>query len=46
MKQLICPNCRLIGIILNVGGQTGKYECKKCGYIGALVVERAIDLTE
>jgi hypothetical protein len=35
-----------MGIILNVGGQTGKYECKECGYIGALVVEREIDLTE
>ena len=46
MKQLICPKCKSIKIMLNVGGQTGKYECKKCGYVGALIVEKELDLTK
>lgn len=36
----ICPECRSNQITLYMGGQFGKYECKKCGYIGALILER------
>ena len=41
-----CPNCRSEDIFLNAGASTGKYECKNCGYIGAIVIEREIDETK
>ena len=34
-----CPACRSRDITLDTGGQTGKWRCKRCGYIGPLVVE-------
>jgi len=37
MKQ--CPFCRSDQIKFYMGGQFGKYECKKCGYVGALILE-------
>jgi len=40
MKQLICPECGSNEIMLNAGGRTGKYECKKCGYFGAFIIEK------
>ena len=46
MKQLICPKYKSIKIMLNVGGQTGKYECRKCGYIGVLIIEKEQNLTK
>lgn len=36
----ICPKCKSKNIMLNLGGQTGKYECKNCGYIGSLIIEK------
>ena len=39
MKAIECPVCRSENIMLNAGGQTGKYECKKYGYIGPLIIE-------
>jgi transposase-like protein len=42
MKILICPKCKSDSIILNLGGETGKYECKKCGYISTLIIEKEI----
>ncbi|OGM01335.1 hypothetical protein A3K72_03115 [Candidatus Woesearchaeota archaeon RBG_13_36_6] len=35
----ICPSCKSKDITLFMGGIFGKYKCKKCGYIGPLVVE-------
>jgi hypothetical protein len=35
----LCPKCKSDEIMLDTGGQTGKYKCKKCGYIGSLVIE-------
>jgi len=43
MKLKKCPRCRSTDIILDTGGQTGKYACKKCGYIGPLIVEEEIE---
>jgi len=43
MKIKKCPRCRSRDIILDTGGQTGKYACKKCGYIGPLIIEEDID---
>lgn len=34
-----CPVCKSKNVILDTGGQTGKWRCKKCGYIGVLIVE-------
>ena len=42
MKIQICPKCRSDEIKLHVGGRTGSYECKKCGYIGPLIIEKEI----
>ncbi|MCD4666346.1 hypothetical protein K8R47_00885 [archaeon] len=39
---LKCPVCRSSDIILYMGGQMGQYECKKCGYVGALIIEEDI----
>jgi len=44
MKIKKCPKCTSSDIILDTGGQTGKYSCKKCGYVGVLVVEEDVDL--
>ncbi len=36
----VCPVCGSSEIYYEAGGYTGKlYHCKRCGYIGALVVE-------
>ena len=34
-----CPKCGSEKITLDLGGQTGKYRCPKCGYVGVLVIE-------
>ncbi len=39
MKVKICPHCKSTKIGLNLGGKTGKYECKDCNYIGDFVIE-------
>lgn len=40
VKKQICPVCKEEALKLFVGGQTGQYECKHCGYIGPLMVEK------
>jgi len=35
----MCPKCRSKEIDLYMGGNFGQYQCNKCGYIGALVLE-------
>ncbi|WP_366070331.1 hypothetical protein [Methanothrix sp.] len=36
----VCPVCGSSDIYYEAGGYAGKlYHCKRCGYIGALVVE-------
>ena len=40
MKRiLICPVCKSNEIELDTGGYTGKYYCKKCGYVGSFIIE-------
>jgi predicted RNA-binding Zn-ribbon protein involved in translation (DUF1610 family) len=39
MKKQKCPNCGSEDINLFFGGQFGKYKCKKCGYLGPIIVE-------
>lgn len=36
---LKCPVCKSEDITTYMGGQFGTYICKKCGYIGPLVIE-------
>ena len=35
----LCPKCKSDNLALDTGGQTGKYFCKRCGYLGALIIE-------
>jgi len=34
-----CPVCKSSDITLYMGGQFGNYQCKKCGYVGNLIVD-------
>ena len=38
--RLICPVCKSEEINFYMGGQFGKYECKDCGYVGVIVLEK------
>jgi transposase-like protein len=38
-RVLVCPVCASSDVELDTGGYTGKYHCKKCGYVGSFVVE-------
>jgi transposase-like protein len=40
MAKQICPVCESENIILDAGGNTGKYSCKDCNYIGVLILEK------
>jgi len=42
MKFKICPKCQSKNIVLDVGGITGKYKCKDCGYVGVLVIHEDV----
>lgn len=42
MRILKCPHCKSTNITLDTGGQTGKYICKECGYIGGLVIQKEL----
>jgi len=47
MKIRRCPQCRSSDIMLDsTGGQSGKFECKKCGYLGVLILEEDIDVKD
>lgn len=34
-----CPVCASNNIALDMGGQSGKYVCGNCGYVGVLIIE-------
>jgi len=38
-RVLVCPICASTEIELDTGGYTGKYYCKKCGYVGSFIIE-------
>lgn len=45
MRILECPKCGSPDLYYEAGLVTGyKYHCKRCGYIGAFVIERDIDV--
>lgn len=39
MRVLKCPVCKSEEITLYMGAQFGKYMCKKCKYIGPLILD-------
>jgi late competence protein required for DNA uptake (superfamily II DNA/RNA helicase) len=43
MKILRCPKCKSDRIEPHAALLTGAYYCRKCGYIGALVIEEEVD---
>lgn len=43
MKIKKCPRCRSGNITTYMGMQFGKYFCKKCGYVGALIFEDDVE---
>lgn len=34
-----CPKCFSTEIDYFAGGLTGQYHCKKCGYVGPIIIE-------
>jgi len=36
---LKCPKCKSEEVTLYMGAHFGKYMCKKCGYVGVLIIE-------
>lgn len=42
MKILKCPRCRSAKIEYFAAALTGQYHCRKCGYIGTLVIEEDV----
>jgi transposase-like protein len=43
MKLRKCPQCGSFNIVPDLGGITGKFVCRNCGYVGVLFVEQTID---
>lgn len=44
---LTCPQCGSADLYYEAALITGyKYHCKKCGYIGAFVVEKQLEIEE
>ena len=39
-RAIFCPRCGSPDIQAYAGGITGTYICRKCGYMGALVLEQ------
>lgn len=38
---LLCPVCGSSNVTYHLGGQIGyMYQCKDCGYVGALIIEK------
>ena len=42
MKIKLCPKCKSKKIELFAGLVTGSYHCKKCWYIGPMIIEKEI----
>ncbi len=42
IKVKKCPVCKSHNVTFDLGGQTGKYLCKDCSYLGSLIIEEEI----
>ena len=40
MRAIFCPRCHSSEIEPYAAGITGTYRCKKCGYVGTLIIEK------
>jgi len=38
-----CPQCGSFNLVPEIGGATGLWRCKTCGYIGSFFIEKTID---
>ncbi|MBS3164719.1 hypothetical protein J4439_04790 [Candidatus Woesearchaeota archaeon] len=39
MRERCCPVCRSEEVTLHMGGQLGTWRCKRCSYVGPIVLE-------
>lgn len=46
MKIKKCPQCGSVNLVPEIGGATGQWKCKSCGYIGSFFIEQTIDEKE
>lgn len=46
MKIKKCPKCGSYNIVMDIGGITGTWKCKACGYVGSFFLEKEIDEEE
>lgn len=37
--MLRCPVCKSSSVTLQIGFEIGNYQCKKCGYVGSLIID-------
>jgi len=42
-KINICPACKSSEINFFVGFESGQYECKACGYVGPIILEKEVN---
>lgn len=35
-----CPQCNSTDVTYYMGAQFGKYQCKGCGYVGVIIIEK------
>ena len=38
-----CPKCKTANLDIVSGWLTGSYHCRKCGYMGPIILEKDID---
>ena len=38
-----CPKCGSFNLVQEIGGMTGAWKCKSCGYVGSFFIEQTID---
>ena len=43
MKVMFCPKCEGTEVEFEAGGITGRYVCKKCGFVGNLFPEKEVE---
>ncbi len=46
MKLKKCPQCGSNELVPEIGGATGQWRCKNCGYVGSFFIEKTVDEKE
>ncbi len=44
MKAKFCPKCQNTDIVMVAGAEMGIWECKKCGFRGAIFPEKEMNM--